>query len=170
MKIKMKSTRQKHSGFSLVELLVVISIIALLMGIIVGVYMSAKGRRDENKVRAEIKALELAIHNFHTEYNYFPPDAHDPDNPDEFDPMMNGLFHSLTQEFEKGKKNFLEGAQMKTDGVGNLVAPVNNPENPDQLNFWRYNSHHPTNNSGRYDLWAPVLVGKEILTLNNWSN
>ena len=112
----------KNEGFSLIELMVVISIIVILMAIIVGIYLSAKGRRDEKKVLSEMKAIELAIHNFHTEYNYYPPDAYDPDNPGSFDPGMNGLFRSLTQGFEKDKhgsplKNFLEGTQLKNDGI-----------------------------------------------------
>ena len=165
----------RNDGFSLIELMVVISIIVILMAIIVGIYLSAKGRRDEKKVRSEMKAIELAIHNFHTEYNYYPPDAYDPDNPGSFNPGMNGLFHSLTQGFEKDKhgsplKNFLEGTQLKNDGIGNLVAPVNNPENPSQPNYWQYNSHSPTNNPERYELWVPVRVGKEILPLSNWAH
>ena len=48
-----------------------------------------------------MKALELAIHNYHTEHNFFPPDDHDPDNPGSFDANRNGLFESLTQGFEK---------------------------------------------------------------------
>ena len=166
----MKSDLKICRAFSLVELLIVVSIIALLMAIIVGVYLSAKGRRDEKKVRAEMKAIELAIHNYQTEYNYFPYDSYDPANPDSYEPKMNGLFGSLTQEFQKGKKNFLEGAQIQDDGLGNLVAPVNNPEDPSELNYWRYNSHSPENNSGHYDLWVPVRVGKEILKLSNWEN
>ena len=62
---KMNNTTKKgFAGFSLIELMVVISIIAILMTIILGVYASAKSRRNEKKVRAELKALELAIHNF----------------------------------------------------------------------------------------------------------
>ena len=94
----------KQVGFTLVELLVVISIIAILMAIILGVYLSAKGRRDEKKVLAEIKGIETVIHNFHTDNNFFPPDNFDPGT-GSFDPEMNGLYKSLTQDFQEGKKN-----------------------------------------------------------------
>jgi prepilin-type N-terminal cleavage/methylation domain-containing protein len=165
----------KRKGFSLIELMVVISIIIVLMAIIVGVYLSAKGRRDEKKVLAEMKALELAIHNYHTEHNFFPPDDHDPDNPGSFDANRNGLFESLTQGFEKDEngqplKNFLEGTQMKNDGNGNLVAPVDNPGDSSQPNFWQYNSHLPPNNPERYDLWVPIRAGKETLIIRNWGD
>ena len=159
----------KQVGFTLVELLVVISIIAILMAIILGVYLSAKGRRDEKKVLAEIKGIETVIHNFHTDNNFFPPDNFDPGT-GSFDPEMNGLYKSLTQDFQEGKKNYLEGAQLKNDGAGNLVAPVSNPDDPAKPNLWRYNSHKPKYNVSRYDLSARVQVGKEVVEVTNWGN
>ena len=171
----MNKRNAKQNGFSLIELIVVISIITILISIIVGVYLSAKGRRDEKKVRAELKAIELAIHNYHTQYSFYPPDSYDPDElPENFDPKMNGLFESLTQGFSKNsdgnqKKNFLEGANLSFDKFGNLLAPVNNP-NGHSTNNWQYNTHDPTHNPKSYDLWVPVNVSGEILNVGNWEN
>tara|TARA_A100001037_G_scaffold212388_1_gene190435 strand:- start:1334 stop:1858 length:525 start_codon:yes stop_codon:yes gene_type:complete len=172
---KMDSGTKRSRGFSMVELLVVISVILLLMAIIVGVYLSAKGRRDQKKVQAELKAITLAIHNYKTDFNFLPHDGFDPQNPDMFDEKMNGLYSSLTQDFEKSDdgaqmKNFLEGTQLGHDGNGSLVAPVDDPDSPDQYNYWRYNVHAPKNNPGGYDLWVPVMVGKETLIMGNWGN
>lgn len=138
------------------------------MGIIVGIYGSAKGRRDEKKVRAELKALELAIHNFHIDQSYYPPD--NPGNA-----SSNGLFGSLTQGLKDGKKNYLQGAQIKHDGLppeggGNLIAPVDDPDNPDGVNFWRYISGDPTNNLESYDIWAPVGISGETVKIGNWED
>ncbi len=138
------------------------------MGIIVGVYASAKGRRDEKKVRAELKALELAIHNFHIDQGYYPPDT--PNNP-----SSNGLFVSLTNGLKDGKKNYLQGTQIKHDGLppeggGNLIAPVDDPDSPDEENFWRYISGDPVNNPQSYDIWVPVGVSGETVKVGNWDN
>jgi prepilin-type N-terminal cleavage/methylation domain-containing protein len=37
------------------------------------------------------------------------------------------------------------------------------------LNPWRYVSSHPTNNTGSYDLWVDLPVGKKIYRVSNWS-
>lgn len=48
-------------GFSLLELLAVIAIIAILVGIIVATYMMAMGKRDEKKIEAEMEAIKLPL-------------------------------------------------------------------------------------------------------------
>jgi prepilin-type N-terminal cleavage/methylation domain-containing protein len=37
------------------------------------------------------------------------------------------------------------------------------------VNPWHYNSSHPTNNPGSYDLWVDLLIGGKIYQVNNWS-
>jgi prepilin-type N-terminal cleavage/methylation domain-containing protein len=59
-----------------------------------------------------------------------------------------------------------------------LAAPVSWPLriHPDQhpvrgrpgLNPWRYVSTNPTNNPGRYDLWAEFVDGKQVRMICNW--
>jgi prepilin-type N-terminal cleavage/methylation domain-containing protein len=45
-------------------------------------------------------------------------------------------------------------------------API--PLNP-QLNPWRYNSSHPTNNTGSYDLWVDLVIKGKTNRISNWS-
>ncbi|MBI5775564.1 MAG: type II secretion system protein [Verrucomicrobia bacterium] len=45
----------------------------------------------------------------------------------------------------------------------NLVTPGGQPFNP-----WRYNSSNPTNNPGKFDLWAEVVIGKQTNVIGNW--
>ena len=37
------------------------------------------------------------------------------------------------------------------------------------LNPWRYVSTNPTNNPGRFDLWAEFVEGRKIKVISNWS-
>ena len=69
------------------------------MGIIVATYTMAMGKRDEKKIESELEAIKMAIEYYHTEYNVYPEEGLTPD--------QNSLFLSLTQNGEKGKKNFL---------------------------------------------------------------
>jgi prepilin-type N-terminal cleavage/methylation domain-containing protein len=43
------------------------------------------------------------------------------------------------------------------------------PLNP-QLNPWRYNSSHPTNNTGSYDLWVDIVIRGKTNRVSNWSS
>jgi prepilin-type N-terminal cleavage/methylation domain-containing protein len=47
------------------------------------------------------------------------------------------------------------------------VAPA--PINGTQLNPWRYNSSHPTNNPGSYDLWVDLVIGGKTYRVDNWT-
>jgi prepilin-type N-terminal cleavage/methylation domain-containing protein len=62
-----------------------------------------------------------------------------------------------------------------------LVVPVRWPLNPAQsglppapvpgrpgLNPWRYVSSNPTNNPGRFDLWAEFVDGRQVRMISNW--
>lgn len=38
-----------------------------------------------------------------------------------------------------------------------------------QLNPWHYNSSHPTNNTGSYDLWVDLVIGGTTYRVSNWN-
>jgi len=69
--------RRYHSlcvGFTLVELLVVIVVIAILTSILVPSLGYVMERAQRAKVKATITQLEQALFNYKTEYGNFPPD------------------------------------------------------------------------------------------------
>ena len=59
-------------SFTLVELLVVISIIAILAGLVMPMFYSAKERAREAKARVEVKALETAFKSYLDTYKVWP--------------------------------------------------------------------------------------------------
>ena len=66
---------RKRSGFTLVELLVVIGIIGLLAAIITPVVMQSLTKARNAAIKAEIDMLHMAIMNYKNEYGSFPPCA-----------------------------------------------------------------------------------------------
>ncbi|MDO5554122.1 MAG: prepilin-type N-terminal cleavage/methylation domain-containing protein [Planctomycetia bacterium] len=69
--------KTKRAGFTLVELLVVIMIIALLSGISVVVFRGAKNSVEASVAAAEIQQLSMALDAYKAKYGEYPPDFSD---------------------------------------------------------------------------------------------
>ena len=67
----------RRSGFTLVELLAVIMIIALLAGLVTPAVMRARNTARNAAIKAEIDMLHMAIMNYKNEYGSFPPCSDD---------------------------------------------------------------------------------------------
>lgn len=63
----------RRSGFTLVELLAVIMIIAVLAGLVTPAVMRARYTARNAAIKAEIDLLHMAIMNYKNEYGSFPP-------------------------------------------------------------------------------------------------
>ncbi len=62
------------AAFTLVELLMVISIIGIVAALTVATIGAAAGKRDENAVKAKLAKLVLAIEDYKVKTGHYPPD------------------------------------------------------------------------------------------------
>lgn len=70
----MKNEEKKKSrGFTIVELLTVMGVIAILIGLLVPALNLVRDFADEIQQKAQFHALEVAIEMFSTEYGFYPP-------------------------------------------------------------------------------------------------
>jgi prepilin-type N-terminal cleavage/methylation domain-containing protein len=69
----MKSISKTKRAFTLVELLVVITIIALLAALTVGLYSRVKGKTVESAILAEMEQVKLALQSYKEKHGNFPP-------------------------------------------------------------------------------------------------
>lgn len=63
---------RRRRGFTLVELLVVIVVLAVLAAIVLPKFMNSSTRSKESALKSDLKLLRNAVSNFQTDTNYYP--------------------------------------------------------------------------------------------------
>lgn len=71
--VKMTSVQRRCAGFTLVELLVVMSIIAILLTVAVPRYMGSVEHAKEAALKSSLARLREAIDQYHSDKGLYPP-------------------------------------------------------------------------------------------------
>ena len=93
----------RRGGFTLVELLAVIMIIALLAGLVTPAVMRARNSARNAAIKAEIDMLHMAIMNYKNEYGSFPP--------------SNGVVGSTNAAYNHVKRHFARATDPALPGL-----------------------------------------------------
>jgi prepilin-type N-terminal cleavage/methylation domain-containing protein len=136
----MQNAKIKFRAFTLIELLVVIGVIAILAGIILGVLPAAQNKSIRGRVKAELNAVQLAIHSYKAKHNFYPPSTFR-------DGYPNSLYYELTGT-TNGPSGYssifspedpaLTSAQLKQlFGIEGFLNTAPAPEASDIPNFYK---------------------------------
>ena len=105
-----KLNGKNRRGFTLIEMLVVIAVIAILAGIIIGVLPAARNKAIRSAVTTDMKAVEMAIDNYKEKHNFYPPD-------NTKEPSRNALYYELTGTTNSNAGGTLEYYSLATHEI-----------------------------------------------------
>lgn len=108
----------KRRGFTLVELLTVIVVLAILAGISVMKYIDLRNAALAAQMAQEVRAIQIAAFNYYAEKETWPPDAGMSAVPVGLGPLLPG---QLAESFDRGEYQ-LDFENFGSGGGGGLGA------------------------------------------------
>ncbi|MFZ4695513.1 MAG: prepilin-type N-terminal cleavage/methylation domain-containing protein [Verrucomicrobiia bacterium] len=175
--------RTSIKGFTLIELMTVMSIIIILAGLVVGISSYANRSAIESRTKAEIKAMETALEAYKADYGAYPPldqNAFTPGaTPVPTDgcqintnflagssvPKSNGwlnvhfVYRALSGVSSNVPKTYMTFTPKQTNAVTIGTATYTVILDPNG-NPYGYNPFNPSANPQTYDLWSAGVDGK----------
>ena len=142
---------RNYSGFTLVELLMVIMIIAVLAGLVIGTASYANKKAAISQVMADIERIKIALDNYKATYGAYP----------KVDGIANLIQAIHTKPIQRSEPVFIE---LKPSEItsGRIVDPWGND--------LRYRGNPANNDATFYDLWSHGPDGKSGTQddITNW--
>ena len=147
--------RSTSRGFSLVELLVVVAVIAILAGVVLQTAGYVQRRGATARAEAEIKALEAALESYKADFGDYPPGT-----------TSVVLREALSPE--TGKVYFEFSKRMAPRGTETVTAstPVVDPFG--QPYGYTYPGVETRNGTAFFDLWSTAGGSDEAAWVKNW--
>jgi prepilin-type N-terminal cleavage/methylation domain-containing protein len=195
MKTESRFRREGRKAFTLIELLVVIVVIAILAGLLFPVMNGIQTQRVLKVATTELNQVRTAIEAYKARKNFYPPDNPTSAfaNPLYYElvgtVLSNNAYTTLDGRGSVtvaqvpvifGVTGFANASTSlrgtdDTPGPESFIKELKSEQI--KTNFlscsegmrWNYNSSHPTNNPGSYDLWIDLKLKGKTYRVSNWS-
>lgn len=180
-------SRRHPAAFTLIELMVTITIIVILAGLVIAGTGYVNDRQARSQARVQIALLEKAIQEYHMDMGRYPGEAaNTPATGDVSEELYQALFYDgwYYQENNKPRdagsatKIYLPELDPRTSRMG-WVDRVTNPNSPPParipiLDPWGNNYHYRKGNNAQnpdFDLWSHGKDGRhDTGSLNHRDN
>lgn len=148
-----RSVAPRRRGFTLVEMLVVMAIIAVLAAILLPAINAARRAARNNRIAQELNQLAQAVEAYKQKYGDYPPDFAD----------VNAVARHMRKAFPRHTEGSTNTGMTRPDGtdakVGASWADVSKLDRSEALVFWlgmvKKDARLPLNGSGKLDPMFP---------------
>ncbi len=124
-----RTARGQRSGFTLIELMIVIVIISLLIALLVPAVMSVMGKARDAQVKTEITNLSSAIGSFKAKYGMEPPSNITlSETPTGWDTRSRGFIRRMWPQFNFALPREFDGDPMSSSGYQTETHTLNGAE------------------------------------------
>ena len=154
--------RRSLLAFTLVELLTVVAIIALLIGLVVGISSFASRKSAVSRAQADMEKIKIALEDFRAVYGRYPTNTVATQSPN-----LTGQLWVKPQK--EGRRPFLAFPGWNDT---NMAYQVVDPWGRDYRYIHRPSAPYADNNNFKfgYDLWSLGPDAMEAAdNINNWS-
>jgi prepilin-type N-terminal cleavage/methylation domain-containing protein len=167
--IKQKTPDPRRSALTLVELLTVIAIIAILMGLILGVAGYATRKADRSRAIADMEKIKNALEEYRLAYGSYPTNT-EADNSSNW---VSALWYQPLHETPKRRPFLVMRRWTNESEIYSALDPWGNSYRYFHVNVTNnLNPVYATNNNSLlgYDLWSEGLdLSTPSDNIDNWS-
>lgn len=140
-------TKGYFSGFTIIEMLVVISVIIILAGITVGIISYANDKAFRDRTTVELRSIEMALQQYHNDVGQYPDGSYN---------SPNGLYGYLGTTTNAAGRRLMSFKDSQFSST-NLIDPYGN--------IYGYQSPGSNNLAG-FDLWSTTGAGASTNSAN----
>ena len=156
----MLKLRKNKKGFTLVELIVVIAIMAVLAGTVAGVTVSQLNKQTNNTAKSEAQTLASDLHSFMIDYKLSAPDNADEGNWTDGDEISTAtrLAHAVKDFVKENKQD--NNIKVFSLGDNATTAPKENDDIEGNTNKAKYsvNNSFVSLKAGSHQFYAVVYL------------